>query len=179
MEYEGLAGVIAGYINDRKRQKMEPIVKDAEKFAKELHDDSEDSFDTQLKNIEDNFVFHRWLTDAANRAKQISLATHAIKFTHADAKGSSVLALDKREATAHYLSTATLKKPEVDAVGNAAALDVAKLLQLEFSGDSLAACLKCGDSSALAAFSQSKAQLEEWVRGFKLALADKSLKSHT
>ena len=36
MEYEGLAGVIAGYINDRKRQKMEPIEKEAEKVAKEL-----------------------------------------------------------------------------------------------------------------------------------------------
>ncbi len=183
MEYEGLAGVIADYINDRKRQKMEPIEKAAEKLAKESIDDSEDSLkqlelDTQLKNIEENFVFYRWLTDAANRAKQISLATHAIKFTHADARGSSVLALDKDKIAGPYLTTATLKKPEVDAVGNAAALDVAKLLQLEFAGESLAVCLKRGDRSALAVFSQNEAQLEEWVRGFKLALADKSLKSH-
>lgn len=184
MEYEGLAAVIADYINVRKRQKMEPIEKEAEKIAKELIDDSENSlkqleFDAEIKTIEDNFVFHRWLTNAANRAKQISLATHAIKFTHADAKGSSVLSLEKQDVTANYLCTATLKKPDVDAVGNAAALDVAKLLQLEFKGDSLAACLKRGDSSALADFSQSEAQLEEWLRGFKLALSDKSLKSHT
>ena len=184
MEYGGLAGVIAGYINDRKRQKMEPVEKEAEKSAKELIDDSENSlqqldFDAQRKAIEENFVFHRWLTDAAHRAKQISLATHAIKFTHADARGSSVLALDKLGGTIQNLSTATLKKPEVDAVGNAAALDVAKLLQLEFDGDSLAACLKRGDSSTLAFFAQSDAQREEWVRGFTLALADKSLTSHT
>lgn len=184
MEYEGLAAVIADYINDRKRQKMEPIEKEAEKLAKELTDDSEDplkqlEFDVQIKNIEEKFVFHRWLTDAANRAKQISLATHAIKFTHADARGSSVLALDKLEVTAHYLSTATLKMPVVDVVCNAGVTDVAKLLQLEFDGDSLAACLKRGESNALAVFSQSEAQLEEWVRGFKLALADKSPKSHT
>jgi len=62
MEYEGLAGIIADYINDRKRQKMEPIEKDAEKFAKELIDDSEDSlqllgFEAQLKNIEERFAF--------------------------------------------------------------------------------------------------------------------------
>lgn len=184
MEYEGLAAVIADYINERKRQKMEPIEKEAEKLVKESIDDSEDSLkqlelDAQLKTIEENFVFHRWLTDAANRAKQISLATHAIKFSHADAKGSSVLALDRQVAAANYLTTATLKIPSVDAVGNAAALDVAKLMQLEFNGDSLAVCLKRGDSSSLAAFSQSQAQLEEWVRGLMLALSDKSLKSHT
>jgi len=184
MEYEGLAAVIADYINERKRQKMESIEKEAEKLAKESIDDSEDSLkqlelDAQLKTIEENFVFHHWLTDAANRAKQISLATHAIKFTHADAKGSSVLALDRQEVAANYLSTVTLKMPSVDAVGNAAALDVAKLMQLEFNEDSLAACLKRGDSSSLSAFSQSQAQLEEWVRGLMLALSDKSLKSHT
>ena len=75
MEYEGLAAVIADYINERKRQKMEPFEKEAEKLAKELIDDSEDSlkqleFDEQLKTIGGNFVFHRWLTDAANRAKR-------------------------------------------------------------------------------------------------------------
>lgn len=184
MEYDGLTGVIAAYIDERKRQKREPVEKEVEKLAKEPADDSEDSLkqlelDAQLKNIEEKFVFHRWLTDAANRAKQISLATHAIKFTHADARGSSVLALDKREVTACCLSTATLRRPDLDAVGNAAVLDVAKLLQLEYGGASLAACLKRGDGSALAAFSQSEAQLAEWVRGFRLALADKSLASHT
>lgn len=184
MKYEGLAGVIADYISMRKRQKMEPIEKEAEKVAEALNDDSANSskrleLDAEIKKIEDHFVFHHWLNDAANRAKQISLATHAIKFSHADAKGSSVLALGRHEPTVNYLCTATLKKPDVDAVGNAAALDVAKLLQLELNGESLASCLNRGDSSALAAFSQSEAQLEEWVRGFKLALSDKSLKSHT
>jgi len=36
MEYEGLAAVIADYINERKRQKMESIEKEAEKLAKPL-----------------------------------------------------------------------------------------------------------------------------------------------
>jgi len=184
MEYEGLAGVIADYINDRKRQKMEPIDKAAEKLAKNAEDDSEDSLkllelDAQLKSMEEKFVFNRWLTDAAYRAKQISLATHAIKFTHADARGSSVLALDKPDNTEPYLTTATIKKPEVDAVGNAAALDVAKLLQLDFAGEALAVCLKRGDKSALAVFAQNELQLKEWVLGFNLALTDKSINSHT
>ncbi len=95
MEYDGLAGVIAVYINDRKRQKREPIEKESEKIARELIDDSEDSIkllelDAQLNAIEDNFVFHYWLTDAANRAKQISLATHAIKFFHGDYSGPKI-----------------------------------------------------------------------------------------
>jgi CRISPR-associated protein Csy1 len=46
-----------------------------------------------------------WLTDAARRAGQISLVTHAAKFTHGDAKSSSIYCETTDEG---YLSTATL-----------------------------------------------------------------------
>ncbi len=184
MEYEGLAAVIAEYINERKRQKREPIEKEIEKIARDAPNPTADSsrigeLNARLDALEETYVFHRWLTDAAYRARQISLATHAIKFTHADARGTSVLLIDADESESPYVSTTALRLPAVDAVGNAAALDVAKLLQLNCDGDSLAACLKRGDSRPLSVFSQSEEQLEEWIQGFKMALSDKALTTHT
>ena len=70
-----------------------------------------------------------WLDGAAQRACQISMVTHAAKFTHSSAKGSNILAADLGQDR-RYLDTASLPSPVLDAVGNAAALDVARLLQL-------------------------------------------------
>jgi len=184
MGYEGLAAVIADYIDQRKRQKLEPVEKEIEKLKNESDAGTGVSLEllehtSKLKDIEEDHVYSTWLTDAAKRAKQISLATHAIKFTHADARGSSVLALENSVECSDYLSTAALNSPDIDAVGNAAALDVAKLLQLKYGDSSLAACLRCNDNSVLASFSKNQEQLDEWASGFKMALSDDSLKSHT
>lgn len=183
MQYEGLAAVIADYIDQRRLQKLEPIQKELEKALKGVEDDVKKAqinteLSPQIQQIDQQFNVQRWLDDAAKRAKQISLVTHALKFTNGDAKGSSVLSLEYM-AEADYLVTASLSNLAIDAVGNAAALDVAKLLQLEFGGQSLAQALTDGDFSTLAVFSEGQAQLTEWVEGFKLALADKALSSHT
>ena len=184
MQYEGLAAVIADYIDQRRLQKLEPIEKALEKALKGVDDDLKKKaqikteFSPQIQQINQQFDVRHWLDDAAKRAKQISLVTHALKFTHGDARGSSVLSLEYM-ADADYLVTASLANLAIDAVGNAAALDVAKLLQLEFDGKSLAQALTDGDFGALAVFCQDQAQLAEWVEGFKLALADKALSSHT
>ncbi|MEE2025484.1 type I-F CRISPR-associated protein Csy1 [Alkalimonas mucilaginosa] len=183
MQYEGLAAGIADYINQRRLQKLEPIEKALEKALKDVEDVVQQAqintdFLPQIQQINQQFDVRYWLDDAAKRAKQISLVTHALKFTHGDAKGSSVLSLEYT-ADADYLVTASLTNLAIDAVGNAAALDVAKLLQLESEGQSLAQALTDGDFSALAVFSENQEQLTEWVEGFKLALADKALSSHT
>ena len=183
MQVEGLAGVIAEYIDQRRLQKLEPLEKELEKSLKSVDDESEKSritteYASEIQRINQQFHVKSWLDDAAKRAKQISLVTHALKFTHGDAKGSSVLSLGYLEDL-NYLATAGVAHPTIDAVGNAAALDVAKLLQLEFSGQSLAQALTEGDSSALLVFSNDPIQLDQWVDGFKLALADKTLSSHT
>ncbi|MHA7845076.1 type I-F CRISPR-associated protein Csy1 [Serratia sp. D1N4] len=136
-------------------------------------------YQAQLQALDNQFAYIPWLTDAAKRAKQISLVTHALKFTHGDAKGSGVL--DARESTVAkgYLSTLALNQLETDAIGNAAALDVAKLLQLTVNGASVADCIAQDDISPFAPFTADLQQLEEWLAGFKLALVDKNLSSHT
>ncbi|MCL2898996.1 type I-F CRISPR-associated protein Csy1 [Brenneria tiliae] len=170
MEEDGLSRFILDYIENRKRLRLEAAEK---KFA-----DDEPALAAERQEINDRYQSQAWLTDAASRAGQISLVTHALKFTHSDAKGSSVFSVQAQEESPEYLSTAALKQPAVDAVGNAAALDVAKLLQTEYQGDSLVAALQRGDDSALAALTDDPQQLAQWVTGFKQALTDKQLSSH-
>ncbi|KOO09979.1 hypothetical protein AKJ18_36605, partial [Vibrio xuii] len=76
------------------------------------------------RKLNTDFTVNTWLDSAAKKAGQISMATHAVKFTHSAAKVSNFLA----EQLGHdnrYLDTFCLAQPAVDAVGNAAALDVA------------------------------------------------------
>lgn len=118
-----------------------------------------------------------WLDDAARRAKQITLVTHAPKFTHGDARG--IGARVERQETIGYLATASLKAPVIDVIGNAAALDVANLLLLEAGGKRLVDLIQDNDTSSLAAFTNDKVQLETWCDGLSQALAGGVVTTHT
>jgi CRISPR-associated protein Csy1 len=175
MSQKELTTFIVEYITGRRQPKLDAFDKDA---AKRLAADS--SLESEIlqarRELELRYEPVNWLTDAAKRAGQISLVTHAAKFTHGDSKSSSIFT--ETDAEEGYLSTSTLNNPAADAVGNAAALDVAKLLQTEVDGDSLLACLKRKDSSPLAEFAQSPEQLAEWLEGFSKALTTKDPASH-
>ncbi|MCK7241129.1 type I-F CRISPR-associated protein Csy1 [Enterobacter kobei] len=172
MSVEALSAFIAEYIAGRRQTKLEAFDKAAAKR-------SEDSatLAAERRELERRYEPKAWLTDAAKRAGQINLVTHAAKFTHGDSKSSSIYS----EAVAQegYLSTAALSGLESDAVGNAAALDVAKLLQTRVEGgDSLLASLKRGDHAALGAFTDDASQLREWIAGFSRALTPGKPASH-
>lgn len=119
-----------------------------------------------------------WLTDAASRANQISLATHSVKFTHSDARASSVLESAYEGDQARYVVTASLKNKTIDAVGNAAAHDVATLLKITVDGDSLVEQLQSGHVNALGTFTSDEAVLNSWRDGFRRALFDEQIASH-
>ncbi|PVZ89028.1 type I-F CRISPR-associated protein Csy1 [Serratia sp. S1B] len=119
-----------------------------------------------------------WLDDASKRAKQITLVTHAPKFTHGDARGVGARVEANGEGNM-YLSTANLAESAIDVIGNAAALDVANLLLLEAGGHRLVDRIKEGDPSALSPFTKSKEQLGEWCGGLSLALECGVATSHT
>ncbi|CNH98559.1 type I-F CRISPR-associated protein Csy1 [Yersinia pekkanenii] len=183
MSDEGLTAFTVSYIEGRKQPKLEAFDKDAEKRLAGLTAAADialaqQEIAQQRQELIARYEVRAWLTDAANRAGQISLVTHALKFTHSDARGSSVFNLPTAENDALYLSTATLAKPAIDAVGNAAALDVAKLLQTEHNGDSLLASLNRADYSSFAELAENSQQLALWVDGFQQVLVDKQLTSH-
>ncbi|MRS92365.1 type I-F CRISPR-associated protein Csy1 [Enterobacteriaceae bacterium RIT714] len=176
MSQKGLTGFVVEYIAKRRQTRLDTFDKDAAKRLNGADATLESQVLQERRELEQRYETQAWLTDAASRAGQISLVTHAAKFTHGDAKSSSIFT--QTETQDGYLSTSTLAKPVADAVGNAAALDVARLLQTEVDGDSLLACLKRGDDSVLKSLAESDAQLALWIDGFSRALTTKQPTSH-
>lgn len=179
---EKLTDFITSYIDGRKTLRLDVYDKEAAKklagiTAQEEADRVRIELSQKRAELENQYQVAEWLTDASRRAGQISLVTHALKFTHSDARGSSIFSPATAQQAA-YLSTNTLNKPALDAVGNAAALDVAKLLQTEVDCDSLIASLQRGDDSSLAPFTDDPQLLASWVNGFKQVLIDKQPASH-
>jgi CRISPR-associated protein Csy1 len=184
MDETSLAWFIQHYINERRQARLDAFDKDA---AKQLANETSDSEQQALKfklaeeraDIDARFKPQAWLTDAARRAAQINLVTHAAKFTHSDAKGSSLFySPDENADSPRYLSSASLNQRDIDVTGNAAALDVAKLLRTEHHGDSLIAALQRNDDSALKVFASDAEQCASWVNGFKQVLENSAPASH-
>lgn len=170
MDSSSLPKKIGEYIRSRATARLEKLDKEASKNPE---------LATQRTEEEAKFYPATWLTDAASRAKQISMVTHALKYTHTDAKGTSILAANDGSRGKPYLTTAALTDPATDVVGNAAALDVAGLLLLkDEDGQTFANKLAQDDVSALKPFAENDEQLQEWLSGFKAALADRELSSH-
>ena len=174
---------IQAYINARKQNKLEALEKDYEKARKaavnvEQADKVETEFASKRQKLITDYTIDSWLDNAAKRARQISMATHAIKFTHSAAKGSNFL--DQQLGTdSHYLDTQSLNNIAIDAVCNAAALDVASLLQLKDTAEkSLLDYLREEDSSPLAPLAKNTKQLNNWVSGLTQALVDNAPSSH-
>ena len=108
-----------------------------------------------------------WLEDAARRVSQIKAVTHVLKATHPDAKGTSlhipVSSMHQHaEVGSHSLSG---PQPD-DIVGNAAALDVYKLLKLERHDKRLLDALVEQDSDTLAALHPEPEIAQTWASAF-------------
>ena len=115
-----------------------------------------------------------WMADAAKRVGQIQQVTHAIKFTHPSASGSSLShsgnpAADRLEIGSHSLGAETA----ADVVGNAAALDVYKFLRLRVDGRSLLERAIARDPALLAALNENEAVAAAWAESFAALLQPK------
>lgn len=179
-----LSAAIAAYIHQRKQAKLEPLQKALNKVLEKSDDpvaiaQAQAEYHQQADPIESAYDPVTWLTDAARRAKQISLATHAAKFTHSDAKASSILLNHYQIEDGGYLVSAHLPDKAIDAVGNAAALDVARLLKLQANGETLINQLQNHSVAALSAFTNDESLLAEWQAGLSQALGDEKVSAHT
>ncbi|GGO80061.1 type I-F CRISPR-associated protein Csy1 [Marinobacterium nitratireducens] len=180
-----LAEKIREYISKRQTDRLEKLDKEADKARKQFVEDQEAlaAFDRDyaVKRQEEVERYNpvSWLSDAANRAKQINLVTHALKFTHSDAKGSGVLLANADPNSKGYLSSSQLADLTADVVGNAAALDVANLLLLEHDSVRLLDYIVARDTAPLNPFSGDGDQVSTWLEGFAMALSSGSPSSHT
>lgn len=178
---ETLTDAIAAYIEGRKLAKLEPEQK---KLDKALLKEGEQplaaqaEFNEKKAQLDAQYTPAVWLGDAAKRAKQISLATHSAKFIHSDAKASSVLHLAYMPDSP-FLASHCLPHKTLDAAGNAAALDVARLLKLDVNGSSLVDELRAGHVTSLEAFSRNTEDHIAWLEGFAQALRNQKVTGHT
>lgn len=182
---ESLVQKIRSYIEGRAVDKMEVFEKQAERLKREAPPEQfvelEQKLDGEREQLREKYQLQNWLTDAANRAKQISLVTHAPKFTHSDTRSIGFLCRDNVDdvsiLSGNYLCSASLTHLQVDVVGNAAALDVAGLLQLKADGVSLLDEIVAGSSSSLKDLADSDDHYHDWLTGFQDALKSNSCNS--
>ncbi|PHR25925.1 MAG: type I-F CRISPR-associated protein Csy1 [Desulfotalea sp.] len=189
MECSSLSDKILDYIINRAKPKLETHDKQTEKERRKIEKPKDVAkFDAKFSKlrseIEAIYVPASWLTVAAKRAKQIEFVTHPVKLSNPLIKGgSSCLALKGAEfpqsmSEGEVLSTASLVDAKLDVVGNAAALDVVGLLQLEHGGKTLAACIQEQDAKPLEPFAENSDQLKDWMRGFGAIFSSTYLRSH-
>ena len=142
--------------------------------------------DAKLKGKEDDaeaaskYDYATWLADAARRVHQIRAVTHVLKATHPDASGNDLdvtpAALPQRAEIGSHLLGGQYTR---DVVGNAAALDVWKLLKLEVEGKRLLDWMQAGDAELKAALSDDAERAQEWMRAFaSLVREDAQLTTH-
>lgn len=175
---------ISEYIQGRASVRLEKVDKEAEKARQKAQAAGDDVAELAQRQAEQRaalvgeYAEPQWLDSAAIRAKQITLATHAAKFSHSDNKASSVAAGYLQPSAAH-LGSHQLDEPTLDVVGNAAALDVANLLLLQEGGIALWQQVRAGEDASLRAFSDDESRLAAWLSGLGTALESSTLQSHS
>lgn len=157
--------LIAQFLQQRRDDKLEKLPPDDQKRPELFH----------------QFIPANWLGDAAHRVAQIQAVTHSLKPIHPDARGSSLHRPPSKIPTSLCVSTQSLGTTyEIDVVGNAAALDVYKLLKLIHEGHSLLDLAVTGDADFAAALSDNPEKAQEWMQAFAgLAAARGKPSSHT
>ncbi len=180
---ENLSTKIVDYIQGRASDKLEKLDKEINKLTnseKEVDQSKLENLQQKYRDEQEKFKPINWLTDAASRAKQIQLVTHALKYIHGDAKGTNIFyQSDSTLPSNNFVSTASLNNPAIDIVGNAAALDVGRLLmQVTHEGKSLADHILANDISPLIPIAETQQQAEQWFEGFKQVFSSDILSSH-
>jgi len=183
-QQESLSTKIVDYIQTRANDKLEALDKDIAKLVNsDIATDLSklDKLQQKRRDEQEKFKPVNWLTDAANRAKQIQLVTHALKYIHSDAKGSSIFYQVNESAENYnkFISSSSISKCEIDIVGNAAALDVGRLLvQVNYNDHTLVDCILADDISSLIPIAESEQQAQSWFDGFKQVFSSSALSSH-
>lgn len=149
---EKIRHTIIEFLKDRLQPKLEKL--------KESDTDAR-------KNLIAKYELKTWVADAAHRMSRIQQVTHAIKFSHPDAKGSSLSASGNAQAGPLTVGSHTVADAlPLDVVCDAAALDVYKFLRLSVDGRTLLERAIAKDPAMAAALSENAAQAAEWMAAF-------------
>ncbi|WP_340600548.1 type I-F CRISPR-associated protein Csy1 [Acinetobacter sp. HZNU-JH01] len=117
----------------------------------------EDDF-TEREKLLEKYQPETWLEDASLRISQIRLATHTPKQHHPSSKASAMFYAEQ-DKTHNFVGSQGLQL-EADVIGNAAVLDVFKLLRQKFEGISLLDRLLKADQDLIAALASNAEQAQ-------------------
>lgn len=164
------------FLTEQKRFKMLlPQIKKHNIDAKDILDE----YYALLQKINAEHDCNTWLSERAEKAIGISLATHVAKLTHSSISGATSCFYDKSTVKNNfYLTTAHIQEPFIDGTGNAALAPISTLLQLKNKDGALSEQILVDNGSSLAPFAQDKVQLENWISGFQKALDKPKKSSH-
>lgn len=138
--------------------------------------------DAERQALIEQYERNTWLDDAARRAAQLTLVSHTVKPINPDARGTQPYLREPVIACDHLVGTHTLPSEQraLDVVGNAAALDVYKLLKLHADGPSLLQGVLDGSEEALEALSHDPEIAQRRSQGLaRVAQRDPEPASHT
>lgn len=151
-DVEQIRRAIATFLQDRLQPKLDKL-KDGDEAAR--------------RKLLADYEPQAWIANAAQRVSQIQQATHALKFSHPDAKGSSLTAPGNPQAGELAVGSHTVAGGlPPDVVGNAAVLDVYKFLRLNVNGRTLLERAIAQDPALAAAFSDNAKLAAQWVAAF-------------
>ncbi len=171
-EAAALKELIHNFLQERLDKKLDDLKKEENKKKRDHHLDVEleklnNDFEEKKQSLIESYKIEAWLDNKSLRIKELTLVTHAVKYQNSDAKGSSLYAA-KRDTDSFWVSTACLKHPANDVVGNAAALDVYKFLQLSLSDqdETILSRIFRNDEALRAALPASDEKKERWFQAF-------------
>ena len=149
-----LRAVIDRFLNERLQPKLDKLKADEDDKRQKLLDE------------------HRpetWIADAARRVVRIQQATHIIKYSHPDAKGTSLISWGNEAAGKLSVGTHTLQgSGMLDTMfhGGAADMPVLTFLHLEVNGKSLLERATEADPALAAALPGDPEQNRAWMDAF-------------
>lgn len=126
-----------------------------------------------------------WIDWAAQNAKSIKCVTHPIKFSHPDARGTSINALTYNISNQESLNGFVYTHPGVTSITkdftcNAALLKIVGFLQLDDdAGKTLMDYIIESDASPLQPFADDSEQLNQWMANFKNCMNADTFQSHS
>lgn len=113
------------------------------------------------------YSFHTWLEDAVRRVAQIQAVTHTLKPIHPDARGTNLFRSPGSLGAHTEVGSQSLPADfSIDVVGNAAALDVYKLLKVPIYDRTLLDWMQDGDPDLTAALNADSAEAQGWIEAF-------------
>lgn len=160
-----LRSLISDFLSERLNAKLEKLADD----------------DPKRQELRTRFEPSTWLEDAARRVRQIQAVTHSLKPIHPDARGTNLFCTPDRlppqsEVGTHLLGTLF----DGDVVGNAAALDVYKFLELRHKDQTLLALSLEADADLAIALHDDPNTGHAWMAAFAGLVESRStLSSHT